>query len=465
MLNADVRLVLRQLRTRLAEKIEQNLPNCAVLSLAAYSAASYAGAALDPTCIFALRFPEDGALVGFMQSTAEELDVAGFTVYEAERRIGRRILAVGTATERSHSALIYRSDTVVTFGPVAEHRVPAEETDAPNRPRQSPRSMFLGMNPILRTIVIAAICFFSFSFFYFHNVLCKTWLAACFYVVETMTNVGFGEVNVTKRGPVVTLGALVAMLGGITFTSIFIGYVSSALTRAEFTLTQGLRRVRARGHIVVCGGGSVPAATLAVLTGAGKRAVVHRSRTGCRTRQTRARAQRRSAHGRSGQRRCAGLMRHSKRDGGPGTHGKRRRKSRDCARCACPLCDDSARGPDGGRRVRARDAKPFRNLHLLRRSTWRADLRDARALARNARSRALRRGRLRNRRTSQRCRALALPRSAVRPAARVARQKTRHDSCFSNVKPFDTLLYLEPLTQAYDAVEAQEHETITVQGT
>jgi len=44
-----------------------------------------------------------------------------------------------------------------------------------------------------------------------------------------MTNVGFGEVNVTKRGPVVTLGALVAMLGGITFTSIFIGYVSSAL--------------------------------------------------------------------------------------------------------------------------------------------------------------------------------------------------------------------------------------------
>lgn len=274
MLNADVRLVLRQLRTRLAEKIEQNLPNCAVLSLAAYSAASYAGAALDPTCIFALRFPEDGALVGFMQSTAEELDVAGFTVYEAERRIGRRILAVGTATERSHSALIYRSDTVVTFGPVAEHRVPAEETDAPKRPRQSPRSMFLGMNPILRTIVIAAICFFSFSFFYFHNVLCKTWLAACFYVVETMTNVGFGEVNVTKRGPVVTLGALVAMLGGITFTSIFIGSVSSALTRAEFTLTQGLRRVRARGHIVVCGGGSVPAATLAVLTGAGKRAVV-----------------------------------------------------------------------------------------------------------------------------------------------------------------------------------------------
>ena len=89
-----------------------------------------------------------------------------------------------------------------------------------------------------------------------------------------MTNVGFGEVNVTKRGPVVTLGALVAMLGGITFTSIFIGSVSSALTRAEFTLTQGLRRVRARGHIVVCGGGSVPAATLAVLTGAGKRAVV-----------------------------------------------------------------------------------------------------------------------------------------------------------------------------------------------
>jgi len=35
---------------------------------------------------------------------------------------------------------------------------------------------------------------------------------------------------------------------------------------------------------------------------------------------------------------------------------------------------------------------------------------------------------------------------------------------FSNVKPFDTLLYLEPLRQAYEAVEAEEHETIAVQG-
>jgi voltage-gated potassium channel Kch len=118
------------------------------------------------------------------------------------------------------------------------------------------------------------VLFFSASYCYFHFALGKTWLAAAFYVTETMTNVGFGEVGVTQRGPAITLGAITAMLGGIVFTSIFIGSVASALTRAQWNAMQGLRRIRARKHVVICGGGKIGTAVLDLLTAAGKRVIV-----------------------------------------------------------------------------------------------------------------------------------------------------------------------------------------------
>ena len=47
--NPRIRIVLRQFNRTLAHKIEQNLPNCSVLSLAWHSAATYAAAAVDPS--------------------------------------------------------------------------------------------------------------------------------------------------------------------------------------------------------------------------------------------------------------------------------------------------------------------------------------------------------------------------------------------------------------------------------
>lgn len=49
-LNRKIRIVLRQFNPVLGSKIEQNLTDCTALSPAAHSAATYAGAALDPGC-------------------------------------------------------------------------------------------------------------------------------------------------------------------------------------------------------------------------------------------------------------------------------------------------------------------------------------------------------------------------------------------------------------------------------
>src|SRR5437763_16854450 len=79
--NPKIRIVLRQFNRTLAAKIEQNLENCSVLSLAWHSAATYAAAALTPSCLRGLQFPErGGTLTGFAARTADRADVAHHTV-------------------------------------------------------------------------------------------------------------------------------------------------------------------------------------------------------------------------------------------------------------------------------------------------------------------------------------------------------------------------------------------------
>jgi Trk K+ transport system NAD-binding subunit len=286
MLNPSIRIVLRQFDTVLGRKLEQNVADCTVLSLAAHAAATYAGAALDPACFFAIRFPENtGPLVGFMQETAATLGIAGMTVAQAEHHVDARVIAIGTREDPQPDETVGEGDAPVTlFGLIREKAPPQSTGDPVASPAPAPRwspsahgavNAVRQMNPILRTLAITAISFFLLSFAFFHFALGKTWTAAAFYVVETMTNVGYGEVDVvTRRGPLITAAAITAMLGGIVFTSIFIGYVSSAVTRAQWIALQGLRRIHAREHVVICGAGTVGSAVMNLLIGANKRVVV-----------------------------------------------------------------------------------------------------------------------------------------------------------------------------------------------
>src|SRR5947209_7505233 len=98
--NPGIRIVLRQFNRTLAAKIEQNLPDCSVLSLARYSAATYAAVALDPSCFRGLQFPEpDGPLTGFALRVSDLAEAVGKTVAEAEDALGARIVAVNGDTE------------------------------------------------------------------------------------------------------------------------------------------------------------------------------------------------------------------------------------------------------------------------------------------------------------------------------------------------------------------------------
>jgi Trk K+ transport system NAD-binding subunit len=280
MLNPQIRVVLRQFGTKIGRKIEQNLPDSSVLSLAAHSAATYAGAALDPGCFFALRFPDaaDGAFVGFTRALASELNVESLTVADAEAHLNQRIVALGDRPEPPPGALIDGPDAIVAFGPLREHGSRAVRMERPPgrpRPLLSRALEAAGhVNPIVRNLVLGAIAFYAVALAFFHLTMGLDWPGAAFDVAQTMTSSGLGDSRVVALGGPVTGGAILLMVGGTVFTSIFIGYVSAAITRAQWTALQGLRRIRARGHFVVCGGGRSGGAVVNLLTEAGKRVVV-----------------------------------------------------------------------------------------------------------------------------------------------------------------------------------------------
>jgi Trk K+ transport system NAD-binding subunit len=280
MLNPRIRVVLRQFGTKIGRKIEQNLPDSTVLSPAAHSAATYAGAALDPGCFFALRFPDpiDGAFLGFTRARAVAAGLDSLTVAEAEAQLGGRIIALGTLHEPWPQHLIDAGDEVIAFGPLRERRRGAERAErrAEREPTAAARLLetLTHINPIVRSLALGAALFYGIALIFFRLELHLSWPGSAFDVAQTMTSSGLGDTRVVEHGPWTTAGAVLLMIGGTVFTSIFIGYVSAAITRAQWTALQGLRRIRAHGHVVVCGGGRIGSAVVNLLTEAGKRVVV-----------------------------------------------------------------------------------------------------------------------------------------------------------------------------------------------
>jgi Trk K+ transport system NAD-binding subunit len=283
--NPQIRVVLRQFNRTLAHKIEQNLPNCSVLSLAWHSAATYAAAAVDPSCFRGLQFPEpDGPLTGFATRVAESCGVGGETVASAERVLGARILAVDGKTAPARGAVLSGRAELVVYGDVA-----GLQNSTPRRPaawrhpalgrrlrsllhrgrRQPPR-----LNPILVRLALAALIVLLLGTWYFHTAFKGAWLDAVYFVVATMTTTGYGDLTPDRSHPVDIVSAMVLMLAGTIITGLFIAFGASLLTRVHWVRMQGLRPVHRRGHIVVCGAGSIGSEVIDLLLTLGKHLVV-----------------------------------------------------------------------------------------------------------------------------------------------------------------------------------------------
>jgi voltage-gated potassium channel Kch len=287
-LNPNIRLVIRQFNRTLGRKIEQNLPNCSVLSLASHSAATYAACALDAACFYAVEFPDnvDGVVAGFSRRRGADFGVAGLTVADAQARLKCRIVGIGGTDRFARDRVIDAEEEVVVFGRLGPLEASAPATAAEARfERASSRRIFFAriagmiraarrLDPIIQRIAIGAGILYVLAIVYFSYALKRDWLTSLYFVNTTVTTVGYGDITPLDAGPLAKVFSNGLMFAGVALSGIFVAVMTTALTRAQWIAMQGLRQIRTRGHFVVCGTGNVGSRVIDFLLAQEKKIVV-----------------------------------------------------------------------------------------------------------------------------------------------------------------------------------------------
>jgi Trk K+ transport system NAD-binding subunit len=282
-LNARVRIVLRQFNRTLGRKVERNLPDCSVVSLSAHSAATYASAAVDPNCYFGLQFPDiDGPLIGFAIHPAGDYGVSSARVAAVERTRGIRILAVGNDLDVDPERVIEKDDLLTVVAQVQPVRRVLRKSGAEERgPFAAVRLLWrrvrdevASFDRVVRAALLAAAVVFILGATYFGITLHLDPLTAVYFVMATMTTTGYGDITPREGDKLGELMSMGLMLGGIIFSGIFIAILTARFAEIQFRETQGLRQVRMRGHVLVCGSGNVGARVIEFLVRLGVPIVV-----------------------------------------------------------------------------------------------------------------------------------------------------------------------------------------------
>ena len=297
-INPNIRVVLRQFNQVLGRKLEANLPNCSVLSLASHSAATFVGTALDPSCFYALEFPgtirqaaseerdlhalltdarygldhafdqHTGVQVGFAERRAVDFGIVGLTPRAAQQRLGGRVVALNGSADIPADRAFAPDDAVIAFARIDRLEASAVRgaVGAERRKRRARRFVvnvrkrlrgLRAIDPILARIIGATAAVFVGAVAYFAYALHNNPLTAFYFVSTTFTSTGYGDITPLGRGSLPMLLANFVMFAGVAASGIFIAFATAALTRAQFNAIQGLRQIRTRGHVLVCGSGNV----------------------------------------------------------------------------------------------------------------------------------------------------------------------------------------------------------------
>lgn len=285
-LNPKIRVVLRQFNRQLGRKIQQNLPDCSVVSLSGHAAATYAACAIDRSVFYAVQFPDlDGPLLAFAKRPASvfgETNTLTISQLEAEHQV--RIVGYNGLDFFIPGIIPRPNDEIVLFGDIKtlEAFVPKREFVVEKQSRRERlRKMRDGLlasirrlNPIVKSVAVASLLIFAIFSVYFHFVYKKDIFTALYFVLTTMTTTGYGDITPIDKGPVPMMMAAGLMVVGVMISGIFIAFMAEGFSRAQYVATQGVRQLKLKDHIVVVGTGQVGTRVIDYLVELEKKVVV-----------------------------------------------------------------------------------------------------------------------------------------------------------------------------------------------
>jgi len=130
------------------------------------------------------------------------------------------------------------------------------------------------MDPLVKKalLFIGSIMLLAATFFHFYNDL--PWLDSFYFVVTTMTTVGYGDYSLKDYDTLSKTVGIFLMLLSITSSAIVFALVSDGILRKRREIAYGVSKYSGEGHVIVIGGGSVGYQTILDLKRRGERPVL-----------------------------------------------------------------------------------------------------------------------------------------------------------------------------------------------
>ena len=91
----------------------------------------------------------------------------------------------------------------------------------------------------------------------FRNGLGLSWLDSVYFTVSTVMTVGYGDINLQNAPPGVKVFGIFLMLSSAALMAATIGILTDTILKIRLEQILGLRKVRMKNHIVLCGLGHV----------------------------------------------------------------------------------------------------------------------------------------------------------------------------------------------------------------
>jgi Trk K+ transport system NAD-binding subunit len=130
------------------------------------------------------------------------------------------------------------------------------------------------VDPILVRLALVSVVVTALSAWFFSRALGVGVFDALYFVVETITNTGYGDFPVRAAGGAAKLAAILLMIGGAGLLALVYALVTGWFIARRLEVLQGRLPERGRGHAVIAGAGNVGFRVAQLLAAADRKVVV-----------------------------------------------------------------------------------------------------------------------------------------------------------------------------------------------